>query len=351
VNLGVFAALLVFFLLAYALGQTIAPFIVALLLAYILNPAVEALKRRGVPKAFAVVGFAVLILALAAGTLFGTVLVVKSEIHTLIDNLPSYIETFRVRYFPAVREYLDLGDMELDEVYAQVKDSLLHLSPQSYTSALGYIGAFFAGTVNIFISIAALLLIPVLMVYILMDFDKMRSSLLRVLPGTYREDIVSKLRQVEAVLRDFVKGQLVVALVLGVLYSIGLTLAGVDMPLLVGMGAGLGNLVPYLGTTLGVIVSIILVLLKYHDVMHPVLVVLVFVVVQTLEAYVVTPKIVGDKLGLHPVIVILSLLVFGKLLGFVGLIVAVPVAAVLKVFITDFVRDYMESGLHGGEGE
>jgi predicted PurR-regulated permease PerM len=170
------------------------------------------------------------------------------------------------------------------------------------------------------------------------------------MPKGYREEIVERLKEVEGVLRDFVKGQLMVAFIMGILYSIGLAAVGVDMPILVGMLSGFGNLVPYLGTTLGLAASIVLVLLKYHDLMHPGFVILVFILVQTAEAYVITPKVVGNKLGLHPVVIILSLLVFGKLLGFVGVILAVPIAAVLKVFIKSFVGSYMGSSLYAKKG-
>ena len=201
---------------------------------------------------------------------------------------------------------------------------------------------------NVFLAALNLLLVPVIMAYLLVDFDRFKNAFLGSLPRDHKEAVLGKLAEVEGVLRAFLKGQLMVSLIMGVLYCIGLWAVGVDVPILVGMSAGLLNLVPYLGTTLGALVSIALVLLKYHDLLHPLLVVGVFAAVQAIEGYVVTPKVVGERLGLHPVVIILSLVVFGHLLGFVGILLAVPIAAVLKVFISGFLKDYKASSLYAG---
>jgi predicted PurR-regulated permease PerM len=208
-----------------------------------------------------------------------------------------------------------------------------------------------SGAMDYFLAALNILLIPVLMAYFLVDFERMKEAVVGCLPVASKAHIVEKLREVETVLRDFVKGQLMVAFIMGVLYCIGLWIVGVDMPVLVGMSAGMLNLVPYLGTTLGIVVSIVLVLLKFQDLMHPILVLAVFGAVQAIEAYVITPMVVGEKLGLHPLIILFALVVFGHLLGFVGILLAVPVAAVLKVFIAGFLRDYKASRHYAGEGD
>jgi predicted PurR-regulated permease PerM len=350
VDLGVFIALLIFFIIAYWLGQTITPFIAAGLFAYILNPAVNAMSRRGVPRGLSVAVFVVLFFIAILAVVAGAVYIVQKEVRVLIDGLPGYIQTIETEYMPVVRERLDLGEeVNLPAFLEQAKERLAHLSPESVSSAAGYVFKLLSGAVGFFLAVLNLFLIPVIMAYLLFDFERMKSAFLGYLPTGYKANILSKMGEVETVLKDFVKGQLMVSVIMGVLYSIGLWGVGVDMPFLLGMGSGLLNLVPYLGTALGILASAVLALLKFHDLIHPALVLSVFIIVQTLEAYVITPRVVGGKLGLHPVVIILSLVVFGEMLGFVGILIAVPVAAVLKVFIAGFLRDYKASGLFAGD--
>ncbi len=347
-DLAVFAALTALFMLAYVLGRAVTPFIVALLFAYVLNPAVKALTRRGAPKAAAVAVFVVFFFMVISAAVVGAAYILKREIAVLADNMPGYVSAIETRYLPALRERLNLGGgFDLSQAAGRVRDELMHISPASVSSAFAYAFRLLSGAVNVFLAALDILLIPVLMAYLLMDFDRMKEAALDSLPARHRRHIVDKLREVEAVLRTFVKGQLMVALIMGALYSVGLWMVGVDMPVLVGMCSGLLNLVPYLGTTIGAVVSVALVLLKYQDVLHPALALAVFGVVQAIEGYLITPKVVGDRLGLHPLVIILALLVFGHLLGFVGVLLAVPLAAVLKVFVSGFLRDYKASSLYG----
>jgi predicted PurR-regulated permease PerM len=350
-DLGVFIFLALFFLVVYAIGQAVTPFVLAALLGYMLNPAVNAMARRGVPRAAAALLFALLIFLVIGGLISAVILVSMREVPQLVNNFPGYVETFRTVYFPAIRDFLGLGpEVNLDQLSAELHDKLVHLSPESFASAAGSALSVLTGTVNVLMTLLSVFLIPVLMVYILVDFEKMKDAVLDVLPKGYKDAIVIKLAEVESVLRDFVKGQLTVALIMGVLYCIGLWAAGVDMPILVGMSAGILNLVPYLGTSIGCIVSVALVLLKYHDLLHPGIVLAVFGAVQTLEGYLITPRVIGGKLGLHPLVILLAIVVFGHLLGFAGILLAVPFAAVLKVFIAGFIRDYKASRLYeGGE--
>ncbi|HEY3347847.1 MAG TPA: AI-2E family transporter [Nitrospirota bacterium] len=348
-DLAVFAGLLVFFFLTWLMRAVVTPFILAAIFSYALNPVIEKISGK-VPRGLSIGFFVMSFFLLLCGIVAGIIYILRLEIPTLVANIPGYAEVFDREYFPVIRQYLGLGaDVTLQGLFDQAKDQLLHLSAGSYASAASYALSIVAGTLNIFLAIFNVFLIPFLMVYILLDYGKVKEGANGLLPPLYKEDILAKLREVEQVLRSFVKGQLLVALIMGVMYCIGLFFVGVDVPILVGLGAGLGNLVPYLGTSLGLIVSIILVLLKYHDLLHPAMVVGVFVLVQIIEGYVITPKIVGKTLGLNPLVVIFSILVFGELVGFLGIVLAVPIAAVLKVFLTGFIKSYKQSALFIGK--
>ncbi|MHB8174516.1 MAG: AI-2E family transporter, partial [Nitrospirota bacterium] len=302
------------------------------------------LDRRKIPRGIGAAFFSILLFVALAGILFGVIYVLMREIPQLVNNIPSYIDTFRNEYFPYVSRALGLGPgYDFNTLIGKLKQEISNLSPESFTSAFGHVLGIVAGTLNLFLLVLTLFLIPIFMIYLLVSWKDMKESALKMMPDGYREYIVWKLREVEAVLKDFVKGQLLVALIMGVMYCVGFYFAGVDMPILVGMGGGILNLVPYLGTTLGGLTAVILVLLRYHDALHPLIVVGIIVFVQTMEGYIITPKIIGHKLGLHPLIIIFSLLVLGKLFGFVGILLAVPIAAVVKVFVAGFMTSYRES--------
>ncbi len=343
-DLAVFILLVVFFMLAWALGAAITPFVLALLSAYILNPAVCFLERRGVPRAAGAAIFSFLFFIALAGVVFGAIYVLMLEIPQLVNNIPVYIDTFRNEYFPYISRALGLGPgYDFNTLVGKLRQEVSNLSPESFGSAFGHVLHIVAGTLNLFLLVLTLFLIPIFMIYLLLSWNEMKQDALKLMPEGYREYIVGKLEEVEAVLRDFAKGQLLVAFIMGAMYSVGFYFAGVDMPVLVGMGGGMLNLVPYLGTTLAGLVAIVLVLLKYHDVAHPLIVVGIIAFVQAMEGYIITPKIIGRRLGLHPLIIILSLMALGKLFGFVGILLAVPIAAVVKVFLAGFVASYRES--------
>jgi predicted PurR-regulated permease PerM len=347
VDLAVFLLLVVLFLLTWLLGETVTPFVLALLFAYILNPAVRFLERRKIPRGVGAAFFSVILFAMLAGLLFGVIYVLMQEIPQLVNNIPSYMNTFRTDYFPYISRTLGLGpELDFNALMGNLKSHISNLSPESFSSAFGHILGIVAGTLNFFLVVLTVFLIPIFMIYLLMSWGNMKESALELMPDGYREYIIAKLKEVEAVLKDFMKGQLLVALIMGVMYCIGFYFAGVDMPILVGMGGGILNLVPYLGSTLAGLTAIILVLLKYHDIIHPLIVVGIMAFVQAVEGYLITPKVIGHKLGLHPIVIILSLLVLGKLFGFAGILLAVPIAAVIKVFVAGFLKSYRESGFY-----
>lgn len=351
VNAGVFVALGALFVVLYVFGQTLTPFVAATLFAYVLNPAVAVLEKKKVPRTVAVALFMLAFFLVAAGAVAFVAYILNREIHQLISNMPVYIDTFETKYLPAISRYLGLAEgIDVRGLAEELKARLGEVSPESYKSAGMYALSLLSGTVGFFLALLNILLIPVLMAYIMLDFEKMKGAVVDNLPRVHKKLIMAKLSEVEDVLKVFVKGQLMVAVMMGVLYSIGLVAIGIDMPVLVGMGAGILNLVPYLGGAVGIVTAVVLAALKYHDLAHPAMVVGLFAAVQTVESYLLTPKIVGNKLGLHPVVVMLSLVVLGQLMGFVGVLLAVPIAAVLKVFVVSFLKDYRNSAAYSGKG-
>jgi predicted PurR-regulated permease PerM len=183
----------------------------------------------------------------------------------------------------------------------------------------------------------------VVMAYILVDLPALGGWIEGMLPWQYKEDILRIARAIDRDLRAFFRGQILVCSSMAVVYSIGLLICGVDFAILIGVATGLANVVPYLGLAVGLTPALLLSLVPYTGLLRPIGVVLVFAFGITLDGTFLTPRIIGRNVGLNPVVVILSVLIFGQLLGFLGVIFAVPLAAVTKVLFGELVAYYKRS--------
>ncbi len=195
------------------------------------------------------------------------------------------------------------------------------------------------------------LLIPVVTFYLLRDWDIITQRVSELIPRPYYRTVSQITADANSVLSSFLRGQLSVMLALGTIYTIGLWLIGIELSLLIGMGAGLISFVPYLGTIVGLIAGVIAALVQFGDINHMVYVLIVFGIGQLLEGFVLTPWLVGDRIGLHPVAVIFSVLAGGQLFGFVGVLLGLPLAAVIMVLLRHGHERYMGSKLYGKENE
>ena len=199
------------------------------------------------------------------------------------------------------------------------------------------------GTVGALLS---LLIVPVLAYYLLVEFDRIRLGALDLVPRAYQPTVSAAAARVDALMSGFIRGQLTVALVLAVLYSIGFAAIGIDLAIVIGVAGGLLAIIPYVGGAVALFGSVVMALVQYGFGAKLALVFGWYLVVQGLESFVLTPRIVGKSLGMHPVTVIVALMIGGDLLGFLGLLIAVPTAAVVQVFAQDLVARYRESPLY-----
>lgn len=330
--------------LLYLLGPVLTPFAVAALLAYLGDPLVDRLEARGYSRSIAVVlVFTLMTLLLVLAPLI-LIPVLESQISTLVDKLPVYIGWMRERVMPFLVERLgvDPAMFSTDQIVAMLKSHWQQAGGVAATviaqvsqSGLAIIGW-----------IMNLLLVPVVTFYFLRDWDTMILRVRELLPRTVESRVVEIARQSDEVLSAFLRGQILVMVALGLIYSIGLWMAGLKLAFLIGMGAGLLSFVPYLGGILGVGGAVIAALVEHRDLIHVVYVLIVFGVGQTLEGFVLTPWLVGDRIGLHPVAVIFAILAGGQLFGFIGVLLALPLAAVLLVILRHVHQHYVESGLY-----
>ncbi|MGM0576513.1 MAG: AI-2E family transporter [Myxococcota bacterium] len=316
------------------------PFLVAFLIAYLLDPIVDRFEARGVPRAASIGVLLVLFLLVLAGVVFtlGPQIVdqlrqIPAKLAALGEALPGWLEdTFGVQLPETIEATVEqvLGGLDVDE--------------KALLEPAGRIAEWiYGGTTSVVAFVLALTLIPVFAFYLLRDFDDIVARLDGLVPVHLRPAVRARFREIDEVISAFVRGQMLVALVLAVLYAVGLTLVGLPLALVVALVAGVGNLIPYVGTTIGVILATLMALLDWQGWLHLLGVYGVFAVVQFLEGWFITPRVVGESVGLSPLTVIVAILVFGELFGFIGVLIAVPVTAVLLILLRATVDEYRAS--------
>jgi predicted PurR-regulated permease PerM len=333
--------------IAYLLTPILEPFLISALLAYLGNPLIQHLQRWHLPRTLAVV--LVFCLTIMVLGLFLVLLVplIEKQIWVLINKIPLMIQYFQTIGLPKALALLDKWNLSQ---YVQI-DSLKNVAGAHWQQASGYLSGYlsvfwqklFHSGMAIFTWVINLLLIPVVTFYLLRDWHLLLTDCAALLPRNRAPVIIGLLSQCNEVLGAFFKGQLMVTLSLAALYSLGLSLLGLQLALLIGLIAGLLSIVPYLGFSIGLIAALLAALIQFPDHIHLLYVLLVFLLGNVLEGMVLTPWLVGDKIGLHPVAVIFAILAGGQLFGFIGILLALPVAAVLMVLLRHVHRHYLNS--------
>ncbi len=336
--------------LLYLLAPVLTPFLVAALLAYVTDPLADRLEKLGLSRTMAVVIVFTGLLALLLLLLLIGVPLLAHQFEILISKLPGYVDWLQYTALPWLQTKLQLDERSLD------LDTLKQAIAEHWQTAGGVVAGAMASVTRSGLTLLGwlvnLMLIPVVTFYLLRDWDVLVARIQELLPRT-EEPVVTRLaRQCDEMLGAFLRGQILVMLALGTIYSIGLWLVGLDVALLIGMAAGLLSFVPYLGFAVGLLAASIAALVQYQDLFHLALVLAVFGVGQMLEGMVLTPWLVGDRIGLHPVMVIFAVMAGGQLFGFFGILLALPVAAVVMVLLRHAHERYMHSRVYdAGNGE
>ena len=347
---GLIAALVAF--VVWLLAPVLTPFVVAAVLAYALTPLVNWLDRAGrsrLPRVVAVVLVELLLLVALLGVALLIVPILAKELPLLRDQVPVLFDRLNEALKPL---FAQLG-LKLSLDVANIKAFVLKYLNANFEDAFGSLMASvkIGGSVALAI-IGNAVLIPVALFYLLMDWDRFVASSLRLVPARARGAFDSFTSEADAVLGQYLRGQLLVMLILAVFYSVGLALFGLDLALPIGVFTGLAIFGPYLGFGLGLVLASLAGLLEFAADAGPAKAVLMVAVVyglgQLIESLYLTPRLVGERIGLHPLAVIFALLAFGQLLGFVGVLIALPASAVLLVAIRRAWAGYLSSGLYRG---
>jgi len=342
------ALVLVLGTLLWLLGPILTPFVIAALLGWLGDPLVDRLERAGRSRGISVVIVFVVMTVLLALALLVLLPLLWDQLQYLIDSLPRFAAWVQVAAVPWIekRFHVDLAKY--------IDPSYLFALIQSHWAEAGGIavtvwGGLSSSGLALFGILANIALVPVLTFYFLRDWDVMIDRVRWLLPRPMLPTVTRLAQESDQVLGGFIRGQLSVMVSLGSIYAVGLWAVGLDLGLLIGFVAGLVSFVPYLGAFVGVSAAVLATLVQHGDPMHLTLVLAVFAVGQTLESFVLTPWLVGDRIGLHPVAVIFAIMAGGQLFGFLGVLLALPVAAVAMVLLRYAHERYTQSGLYGAE--
>ncbi len=338
--LAVAAVLLV---LLYLLGPILAPFVAAAILAYICNPLVGRLCGWKVPRTLAVVLVMSGLLLLCVALLLIMLPLLEKELALLVARVPEWLDAARGRLLPQLQQWLGTS---FEWNSSALKEALLSRWQSAGGMAAKLLPWLGAGGGALIAQLVNLLLIPVVMFYLLRDWDGLLVRVNGLIPRQWHGKAMEIASEVDRVLAEFLRGQVAVMLLMSVFYVLSLWLVGLEFSLPIGIIAGMLVFVPYLGMLLGLLLASLAAAMQFTSFGDVVLVWVVFGAGQLLEGMVVTPWLVGKRIGLHPLAVIFALLAFGQLFGFFGVLLALPLAAVLLVVLRHARLRYLSSAMY-----
>ena len=327
----------------YLLKPVVLPFIGAFLVAYLFSPLVDKLHKIGLPRWLSISAVFIGIGVVITLAFWYLVPLVWEQLMYAKNSIPSGIHWANYKFLPWLSDSFNLVPMELD--VDQISSAIMEYVQTNYSadSIQAMIAKLAQSGLN-FIQIGGtVVLIPIIAFYFLLDWDRMLDSFRRLIPRRHEEQTLVIVKECHSVLGAFVKGQFLVMVLLGVVYAMGLQLIGLEVGLIIGMVAGLCSIIPYLGFAVGIIAAVIASLFQFGiDWMQLLLVGVVFMIGQAVEGYILQPFLLGDKIGLSPVAVVFAVLAGAQLGGILGMLIALPVAAVIVVLLRH-AREFYEN--------
>ncbi len=329
--------------LLYLLREALLPFVAGMGVAYLLDPVADRMEKLKCPRAVAALIIVASFLAAAIAVAVVLVPILSAQLAELIGRLPGYLQHLR-----------ELADPVIANVRAQLTEEQLAQLGEAFRGyagdAVGWLGQALKGVLTgglaILNVLSLILIMPLVAFYLIRDWDEIVAYIDGLLPRDGADTIRGLVGEIDDRLSGFVRGQATVCLALGAWNAVGLTLVGLDFGLLVGLGAGLISFIPYVGTAVGLAAGLGIAVAQFDTWLPIALVGAVFASSQIIEGFVLTPNLVGDRVGLHPAWVLFALMAGGALLGFTGVLLAIPVAAVIGVLVRFATERYRASGLY-----
>ena len=344
--LGALGALVAFL---WLFGGILLPFVMGFTIAYLLDPVVDRMERLRLPRWAATAAALALFFVIAVSALLLLAPILEAQLGRFLEQVPRYAARLREIVQPIVQDVLERVD---GGGGGQVTQAVGGIADKAIAFVGGLLSGVWSGGLLIFNILSLLVITPIVAFYLLRDWDDIVAKVDGLLPPRRRETVRQLGREIDEVLAGFIRGQAVVCLFLGVFYAVGLTLVGLELGLVIGIFAGVVSFIPYLGAITGLVLSLLPAITQFgSDYWSIGLVFLVFVLGQFIEGNFLSPRVIGDRTKLHPVWIIFALLAGGALLGFVGVLVAVPIAATTGVLIRFLLRRYLASPLYLDEAQ
>jgi predicted PurR-regulated permease PerM len=341
-----FWALFLVFVIAllWLLGDVLLPFVTGMAIAYLCDPLTNRLERLGVPRwlgalvviAMVALFFVLLVLLIAP--------IINAELRAFIQDLPRYITKLQALISDPSRPWLS---RLVGERFAGADKSAGELMAQGAALGTAFLGKLWSGGAAVIALFSLLVITPVVAFYFIVDWPRIVASLERLVPRSQHDTVVRLARQTDAAIAGFVRGQTLVCVVLGVLYAAALSAVGLNFGLLIGLLSGLISFIPYVGSVTGFFLATVIAVAQFWpDWIWIVAVIAIFLIGQFIEGNILVPKLVGESIGLHPLWLMFALFAFGYLFGFLGLLLAVPMAAAVGVLVRFGVERYLDSPLY-----
>ena len=337
--------LVIFTSLVYVLRSVLLPFVVGIIIGYLLDPLATRLEKLKINRTLATCLVLLLVAVILIPAVIALVSMIDEQLALFISAVPKYMESL---------------SQKMEPIIANIQDNFPNFNKEKFreylrgnmSNTLKLIGSLLRRVITgsyALLSILSLVLItPIVTFYMLRDWNNFTKKVDSLLPKAYKKEIRTQAKEIDKIISSFIRGQLSVCVILGTFYGIGLSFIGLDLGMLVGFIAGIISFIPYVGSIVGFITAMGIAFAQFADWVPIAQVVGVFAVGQFLEGNFLTPKLVGDSIGLHPVWVMFALLAGGVLLGFLGLMIAVPLAAVIGVLARFAITKYKQSSLYKG---
>ena len=340
------AALAVLVALLWLLSEVLLPFVAGMALAYLLDPIARRAQRLGVPRAVSALVMVTLVIVLLVVAVMAAAPIVSQQYTALSSKLPGYVTKLQSIISDPSETWL--GKM-FGEQLPDASQSVSAVVSQGSGFVTRFISSIWSGGRAVLSMLSLLIITPVVAFYLLCDWERVVVTVDNWIPLQHRDTVRGIAIDIDNAIAGFVRGQAVICLILAVFYAAGLTVAGLHSGFLIGLMTGFLSFIPYVGCLTGFLVAAIVAIAQFWPSWTPILMVGgVFLVGQALEGYVLSPKLVGAKVGLHPVWMMFALIAFGYLFGFVGLLVAIPLAATIGVLLRFALRQYLQSPIYTG---
>lgn len=348
IGIGVFLLALLIFIL-WGLGKALFPLLISAILAYICFPPIKKLEHRGVPRTVAVIGIFLILVILNLGLWLTVIPMFIADLRSFVLELPGNVVSASERLRSFLASYGYAFNLTPERIRSFITDMVAQFWSQIFQQLNASVKTIFSNVMVWILALFNFFLIPLFFFFIINDYEKLRSQIKAYLPHRYSNEFAHVAATANTILSGFLRGQLSVALTLAALYSIGLTIVGLKFGFLIGLMTGLLSVIPYVGFSTGFGLAIIVALANYEGPGPLLGAIVVFLIIQALESFVITPRLVGNRVGLSPLTTLLALIVAGNAFGLIGMLFAIPITAMLKKLVTYLRENYLQAVHQLGE--